>query len=112
MYRMTGREQRVSYPPSPKPIQMRRKLSDRAEDVLRDVCERHGVDDFDVVGKSRLKEIVSARREFIAIMHFKHGYDHYQIANLLNLDRTSVLHHLGIRKASKVSYPHLRNLYR
>lgn len=111
MYRMTGREQHVTYTPSPKPVQMRRKLSDRAEAVLKDVCERHGLNDFDVIGKSRLKEIVRARREFIAIMHFRHGYDHYQIAGMLNLDRTSVLHHLGVRKASKVSYPHLRNVF-
>ena len=74
------------------------------------VRRNHKVSAEDVFGKSRLKHIVAARREFIQLLHFKYGYDHYTIAHILNLDRTSVLHHLGMRKKSPVSYPHLRSL--
>lgn len=111
MYRYTGKEQTVVVKPLPTPIMARKKLSDRVESVLKGVCERHSLTDFDVLGKSRLKEIVEARRELIAILHFKLNYNHYTIARLLNLDRTSVLHHLGMRKKSPVKYPHLRIMY-
>lgn len=92
-------------------VMVRRRLPERAERILKGVCERHDVTDFDVLGKSRLKRIVQARRELIAIMHFKLGYDHYRIAHTLQMDRTSVLHHLGVRKKSTVKYPHLRIMY-
>lgn len=79
--------------------------------AMSKVRRNHKVSAEDVFGKSRVKHIVAARREFIALLYFKYGYDHYTIAHILNLDRTSVLHHLGMRKKSPVSYPHLRKLH-
>lgn len=111
MYRYTGKEQSVVVKPKAAPVMVRRQLPEKLERILNGVCERHDVTDFDVLGKSRLKRIVQARREMIAIMYFKLGYDHYRIAHLLQMDRTSVLHHLGMRKKSTVKYPHLRIMY-
>lgn len=75
------------------------------------VCKKHRVSSEDIFGKSRLKHIVAARREVIAILHFKYGYDHYMIAHILGIDRTSVMHHLGTRKSSHVDYEHLRSVH-
>lgn len=111
MYRMTGNEQCVSYTPIPKPIQMRRRLPDRVEVILMDICGRYGVSDIDVMGKSRLRPIVRARREFLRTLHFKIGYSFSRIAYLTHLDLTSVLHHLGMRKSSKIKYEDLKKFY-
>jgi chromosomal replication initiation ATPase DnaA len=79
--------------------------------AMSKVRRKHGVSAEDVFGKSRLKNIVAARREFIALLYFKYGYDHYTIAHILQMDRTSVLHHLGMRRNSPVSYTHLKSLH-
>jgi chromosomal replication initiation ATPase DnaA len=75
------------------------------------VRRRHKVSAHDVFGKSRLKHIVAARREFINLLYFKYNYDPYSIAHILDLDHTSVRHHLGMRKPSKVKYGDLKKMY-
>jgi DNA-binding CsgD family transcriptional regulator len=87
-------------------------LPDRLGSVMSDVCERHFVHPRHVLSGSREAKVVDARREFIAILHFRYRYLPKEIAALLNMDRTSVNHHLGMRRASKVKYDHLKSLYR
>lgn len=80
--------------------------------IMKTVCKRHDVLPYHVLSGSRSRGVVDARREFIAIMHFKYLYTVEHIAIIMKLDRTSVLHHLGMRKHSKVVYADLRDQYR
>jgi len=80
--------------------------------IMKDVCKRHDVLPYHVLSGSRPRAVVEARREFIAILHFKYRYTVEDIAQIMKLDRTSVLHHLGMRKNSKVAYSTLREQYR
>jgi chromosomal replication initiation ATPase DnaA len=75
------------------------------------VRRKHKVSAEEVFGKSRMKHIVEARKEFIALLFFRYDYDPYMIAHILNLDHTSVRHHLGLRAKSKVSPEALRKIY-
>lgn len=80
--------------------------------IMKAVCKRHDVLPYHVLSGSRSRGVVDARREFIAIMHFKYRYTPEDISQIMKLDRTSVLHHLGMRKHSKVAYADLRDQYR
>lgn len=86
-------------------------LPDRLGSVMSDVCDKHFVQPRHVLSGSREAKVVNARREFIAILHFRFRYLPKEIAALLNMDRTSVNHHLGLRRASKVKYDHLKSIY-
>lgn len=111
MYCMKSNEQRIAYTDSVKPVHVRRRFPDRAENALMDISMRFNVSDMDIVGKSRLRPTVKARQEFLRTLHFKFGYSFSYIAHLMQLDLTSVLHHLGMRKTSKVKYDHLKSVY-
>ena len=80
--------------------------------IMKAICKRHDVLPYHVLSGSRSRPVVDARREFIAVMHFKYRYTAEDIAVIMKLDRTSVLHHLGMRKHSKVDYKTLRDQYR
>ena len=79
--------------------------------ILRDICERYEVQPYEVMGKRRTKIIVAARQEFICTLHFKYNYPASNIANLMEMDLTSVKHYLGMRKASPERFADLQKQY-
>lgn len=80
-------------------------------EILSEVSARHNCTPEDILGCSRLKHIVNARKEFACMMHFKRMYTPSRIAIIMNMDHTSVKHMLGLRKASKDSYQSLREKF-
>lgn len=79
-------------------------LSEKLLAVEKEVVEKFNVDIHDVYGKSRRRHLVEARRHFIKLLHHRMRWGAGRIAQALDIDRTSVLHHLGLRKASKTKY--------
>lgn len=80
-------------------------------ETLNEVCFNHRVQPYEVMGKSRDKRVVAARREFIEKMHFRLRFYPHEIAFVLGLDVTSVKHHLGLRRTSLIPYDHLKSIY-
>ena len=87
-------------PPSGRPMIISEKLLAAEQEVI----DKHGVDIHDVYGSSRIRHLVLARRDLIKLLHHKVHWGPSRIAEALNLDRTSVMHHLGLRKSSKTTY--------
>ncbi len=57
------------------------------------VCEAHGVNLDNLRSERRGKEIVDARKDFIAFAS-QMGFKPVEIGNYINKDRTAVLYHL------------------
>lgn len=72
--------------------------------VAKALAENPGITRDDIFGKWRFKEIVRARRMAIQELHHTYRWHPRRIAQVFNMDVTSVLHHLGRRKSSKVPY--------
>jgi len=51
--------------------------------TLRDVAKKYWVWEFEILWKSRKKEIVSARKEFIFLLRLRYKYTFEKIANIL-----------------------------
>lgn len=79
--------------------------------VLKKVCANHGTIPDEVMSKSRIQNIVAARKEFICVLHFKHFYSTGRLAYMMNMDLTSIKHILGMRKKSPIPYRDLRQKY-
>lgn len=79
--------------------------------ILKKICAKHGTIPDEVLSKSRTKNIVEARKEFIRVLHFKHLYSSGRLAHMLNMDLTSIKHYLGERKKSEERYEVLRERY-
>lgn len=86
-------------------------LPDTLGTLMAEVCDKHFVYPHHVLGKSREQQVVQARREFIAILHFRYRYLPEEIARLMNMDRTSVNYHLGKLKSRRTVYQHLKSQY-
>lgn len=86
-------------------------LPDTLGTVMQEICEKYFVKPHHILGKSRDRQVVNARREFIAILHFRYRYLAGEIAELMDMDRTSVNHHLGKLKTSTVNYELLKSQY-
>jgi len=84
-------------------------LSEKLIQAEKEVTDKFNVDIREVYGKSRRRPVVEARRHFIQILHHKVGWGSGRISEMLNIDRTSVLHHLGLRKSSKTAYGALKD---
>lgn len=72
--------------------------------ISKAMQDNPGVSREDILGKWRFKEIVHARRQAIRELHFTYRWHPSRIAQVFHMDVTSVLHHLGRRKSSKVPY--------
>lgn len=79
--------------------------------VLKRICAKHGTIPDEVLSKSRSRNIVDARREFICTLHFKHMYSSGRLAHMLNMDLTSIKHYIGERKKSQEPYEVLRDRF-
>lgn len=76
----------------------------KMDDIKRTVTQRHGVSIEDIFSRSRVKHLVAARREFIQRLHHEMRWNADRIAAHLQIDRTTVNHHLGLRRTSSVKY--------
>lgn len=81
-------------------------------ELLDTICAQYHTTPDEVLSKSRLKNISQARSEFVATLHFKHGYTIPRLSYLMNLDITSVRHMLGLRAKSKVTYADLKKRFK
>ena len=76
----------------------------KMDEIKRTVTQRHGVSIEDIFSRSRVKHLVAARREFIQRLHHEMRWNPCRIAAHLQVDRSTVNHHLGLRRTSKVKY--------
>ena len=76
----------------------------KMDDIKRTVTQKHGVSIEDIFSRSRVKHLVVARREFIQRLHHEMRWNADRIAAHLQIDRTTVNHHLGLRRTSSVKY--------
>lgn len=81
-------------------------------ELLDSICAKYHTTPEEVLSKLRARNISRARAEFIAALHFKHGYAIPRLSYLMNLDMTSIRHVLGLRKHSKVTYADLRDRFK
>lgn len=76
----------------------------RAEAIVREVAERHGVSYRDIVGHSRIRHIVCARYAAIrAVYAACPEMSSPRIGRLFNRDHTSILYAVGRTKHTKQS---------
>lgn len=87
-------------------------LPDSIGSVLKDVALKHDLTPDELMSKNRTTAIVKARSDFIRTMHFKYRYGVYELADMMVMDRTSIMHVLGLRKNSKEDYSTLRDRYK
>ena len=78
--------------------------SHKMDDIKRDVTKKHRVSVEDIFSRSRVKHLVAARREFIKRLHHEMRWNPDRIAAHLQMDRSTINHHLGLRRTSKVEY--------
>lgn len=76
----------------------------KMDEIKRTVTQRHGVSIEDIFSRSRVKHLVAARREFIQRLHHEMRWNADRIAAHLQVDRSTVNHHLGLRRTSSVKY--------
>lgn len=88
----------------PAPVQVPVYTSHKMDDIKRDVTRKHRVSVEDIFSRSRVKHLVAARREFIKRLHHEMRWNPDRIAAHLQMDRSTINHHLGLRRTSKVEY--------
>ena len=88
----------VAPPPPPSPMLVTTKV----KMVVGEMCAKYGITENDIFSRRRRPEIVAAKREMMRKMYHDLKWDEYKIARAINMDRTTVLHHLGFRRSSKV----------
>jgi len=88
----------------PAPVQVPVYTSHKMDDIKRRIFQKHGVSVWDMFQRSRVKNIVAARRDFIKLLHHELRWNPDRIAAHLQMDRSTINHHLGLRRTSKVKY--------
>jgi chromosomal replication initiation ATPase DnaA len=86
--------------------------TDRLEHILRMCCSAVGVKQEQVVGNSRLREVVLARQLYFWFARQLTAYRLKEIGARVNLTHPSVLHHLNVAKGYlKIKDPEFMKLY-
>lgn len=85
-------EPKYSYAPAPLPLPLSPETPrERVRKVVLEICDRHGMKIDDVLGQSRKREIVAARRD-IAIYLRGQGWSYSQIARYIGkADHTTII---------------------
>jgi len=60
-------------------------------ELVASVCEGHGISESELVGRRRIRHLVSARRDFVVLAR-SHGYSYPAIGRALRRDHTSCIH--------------------
>ena len=94
---------------SPPPPRAAPKLiSDKGNALIEQVMAEYGVTREQLFSSSRVKPIITARRHLMALMHDKLNWNPQRIAHFMGVDRTTVSHHIGLRRSSLVKYGSFR----
>lgn len=95
----------VKMPEAPKPVQSEPKvISDKGNKLIKAVMAEYGLTREQLFSSNRAKPIVTARRHLMTMMHLKLGWNAQRIAHFMGVDRTTVSHHIGLRRSSLVKY--------
>lgn len=75
---------------------MRQKLFEEIDQI----CEEHGIERHEFMGKERHRRFSMARADFCVRMHLR-GWSYMKIGRLIGRDHTTVLHHVKKWEQSK-----------
>lgn len=67
-------------------------ITRKIEKAIYEICEKHDVSKKDLLGRSRLPNIVRARHGLMQHMHFNLGMSYSKIGRMMERDHTSVMH--------------------
>lgn len=93
--------------PPPPPVAPK-IISDKGNALIEQVMAEYDVTREQLFSSSRAKPIVTARRHLMALMHDKLNWNPQRIAHFMGVDRTTVSHHIGLRRSSLVKYGSFR----
>lgn len=90
--------------PSPTPKRLASYSETKIQQIQKEICDKYGVEMNLIFSASRVQKVVMARRELIHALHHRLFWNADQISKYMDMDRTSVSYHLGLRKKSVVDY--------
>ncbi len=79
-------------------------ISERGNALIKQIMAEYDLTREQLFSSNRAKPIVTARRHLMTLMHVKLGWNACRIAHFMGIDRTTVSHHIGLRRSSKVKY--------
>lgn len=79
-------------------------ISEKGNALIKQVMDEYGVTREQLFSSSRVKPIITARRHLMSLMHDKLNWNAGRIAHFMGVDRTTVSHHIGLRRSSIVKY--------
>jgi hypothetical protein len=79
-------------------------ISERGNALIKQIMAEYDLTREQLLSSSRAKPIVTARRHLMTLMHVKLGWNACRIAHFMGIDRTTVSHHIGLRRSSRVKY--------
>lgn len=95
---------KIEVAPPPAPRVAPKLISDKGNKLIEQVMAEYDVTREQLFSSSRAKPIVTARRHLMALMHDKLNWNPQRIAHFMGVDRTTVSHHIGLRRSSLVKY--------
>lgn len=99
---------KIEIAPPPPPRVAPKLISDKGNALIEQVMAEYGVTREQLFSSSRVKPIITARRHLMALMHDKLNWNPQRIAHFMGVDRTTVSHHIGLRRSSLVKYGSFR----
>lgn len=91
----------VAPPPPPAAPKL---ISEKGNKLIEQVMAEYDVTREQLFSSSRVKPIITARRHLMSLMHDKLNWNPQRIAHFMGVDRTTVSHHIGLRRSSLVKY--------
>lgn len=91
-------------PPAPEVKVAPKIISEKGNALIEQVMDEYGVTREQLFSSSRVKPIITARRHLMTLMHDKLNWNAQRIAHFMGVDRTTVSHHIGLRRSSIVKY--------
>lgn len=91
-------------PPAPEVRVAPKIISEKGNALIKQVMDEYGVTREQLFSSSRVKPIITARRHLMSLMHDKLNWNAGRIAHFMGVDRTTVSHHIGLRRSSIVKY--------
>ena len=91
-------------PPAPEVKVAPKIISEKGNALIKQVMDEYGVTRDELFSSSRVKPIITARRHLMSLMHDKLNWNAQRIAHFMGVDRTTVSHHIGLRRSSVVKY--------
>ena len=79
-------------------------ISEKMESIHKRIMEKHNLTMEQLFASIRIKPVVVARREMMNLIHRELNWSPQRIGNYFKLDISTVQHHLGLKKRSKVKY--------